>query len=115
MADIISFETEKVKRLEGIAELVQSVGSVRNVLGDEKRAFNEAMRDEALSHLPTRSLSPCGSETALAANRPRVGGLPRAVQQVVSCAAHRRQGHRTAHLGHAPPVAAHGRAQNGLR
>lgn len=51
MADIISFETEKAKRLEGIAELVQSVGSVRNMLGDEKRAFNEAMRDEALSHL----------------------------------------------------------------
>jgi hypothetical protein len=30
---------------------VQSVGAARNVLGDEKRALNEAMRDEALSHL----------------------------------------------------------------
>jgi hypothetical protein len=51
MADIISFETEKAKRLTLTEELVQSVGAVRNVLGDEKRALNEAMRDEALSHL----------------------------------------------------------------
>jgi hypothetical protein len=51
MADIISFETEKAKRLTLTEELVQSVGAARNVLGDEKRALNEAMRDEALSHL----------------------------------------------------------------
>jgi hypothetical protein len=51
MADIISFETEKAKRLTLTEELVQSVGAVRNVLVDEKRALNEAMRDEALSHL----------------------------------------------------------------
>jgi hypothetical protein len=36
MADIISFETEKAKRLTLTEELVQSVGVVRNVLVDAR-------------------------------------------------------------------------------
>jgi hypothetical protein len=53
------------RRLTLTEELVQSVGAVRNMLADEKRALTEAMRVKRC----LTSLSPCGSETALAANR----------------------------------------------